>query len=66
MEMYVTGIFNSYNIDKDEPINEYLTLDVNNWPLVQLLFQTPAWKIFSVQILNILQQKLKFTNKTTQ
>lgn len=32
MEMYVTGIFNSYNIDKDEPINEYLTLDVNNWP----------------------------------
>lgn len=55
MEMYVTGIFNSYNIDKDEPINEYLTLDVNNWPLVQLLFQTPAWKIFFVQILNILQ-----------
>lgn len=30
MEMYVIGIFNSYNIDKDEFINEYLILDVNN------------------------------------
>lgn len=30
MEMYVIGIFNSYNIDKDEFIDEYLILDVNN------------------------------------
>lgn len=25
MEMYVTGIFKSYNIDKDEVLNEQLT-----------------------------------------